>query len=189
MGGSIAIALAGARPDLVSGLVVAECNFDPEDATFSRTIIDQAASEEDYVSRGHAEMIAQAKGWAAAEPVLGSFPGTLRAADPRAVYRCSAALVECHLRETFFGLSMPRTYIFGAQTLPHHHEPLLEAGGVPMAVVPEAGHMMPGENPEAFTAIIASTISQSQIPEQYRRRSMRENAADLLADASPKRNA
>src|SRR3712207_2377051 len=42
MGSSIAIALAAARPDPVSGLVVAECNFDPEDATFSQMIVDQA---------------------------------------------------------------------------------------------------------------------------------------------------
>src|SRR4051794_607587 len=47
MGGSVAIALAAARPDLVSGLVVAECNFDPEDATFSKMVVDQSASEED----------------------------------------------------------------------------------------------------------------------------------------------
>jgi hypothetical protein len=58
-----------------------------------------------------------------------------------------------------------------------------------MAVVPEAGHAMPGENPEAFAAIIASTISQNDIPEQYRHRSVPENAADLLADAAPKRKA
>jgi pimeloyl-ACP methyl ester carboxylesterase len=189
MGGSIAIALAAVRPDLVAGLVVAECNFEPEDATFSQMIVDQAGSEEGYIMSGHAEVIAQAEGWAASEPVLGSFPGTLRAADPRAVYRCSVALVECHLRETFFGLKMPRTYVFGAKTLPHHHEPLLEAGGVPMAVVPEAGHAMPGENPEAFAAIIASTISQSDIPEEYRHRSAPENAADPVADAAPKRKA
>jgi pimeloyl-ACP methyl ester carboxylesterase len=189
MSGSIAIALAAARPDLVSGLVVAECNFDPEDATVSQMIIDQAESEEDYVSRGHEEVIALAEGWAAAQLVLGSFPGTLRAADSRAVYRCSAALVACHLRETFFGLGMPRTYVFGAQTLPHHHEPLLEAGGVPIAVVPEAGHMMPGQNPGAFAAIIASTISQSEIPEPYRHPSTAGIAADHLADGVPKRKA
>ena len=189
MDGSIAIALAAARPDLVSGLVVAECNFDPEDATFSQMIIDQAESEEDYVSRGHEEVIAQVEGWVAAEPVLGSFPGTLRAADPRAVYRCSAALVACHLRETFFGLTMPRTYVFGAQTLPHHHEPLLEAGGVPIAVVPKAGHMMPGENPEAFSAIIASTISRREIPEPYRHPSTAGSAADRVLESATKRKA
>ena len=36
MSGSVAIALAAMRPNLVSGLVVAECNVDPEDATFSQ---------------------------------------------------------------------------------------------------------------------------------------------------------
>jgi pimeloyl-ACP methyl ester carboxylesterase len=58
MGGSVAIALAGARPDLVSGLVVAECNLDPEDATFSQMIVDQAGSEETYVASGQAALIA-----------------------------------------------------------------------------------------------------------------------------------
>jgi len=187
MGGSIGIALAAARPDLVSGLVVAECNFDPEDATFSQMIVDQAKTEEEYSTAGHDAVVSQAEGWAVSEPALGSFPGTLRAADPRAVYRCSVALVECHLRETFFELGMPRVYVFGAKTLPHHHEPLLAAGGVPIAVVPEAGHMMTGENPEAFTAIIASTLSRSEIPQQYRRPAMPANAAALLTDAAPKR--
>ena len=168
MGGSVATVLAAARPDLVSGLVVAECNFDPEDATFSQMIVDRAPPEEAYVASGHAEIVAQAEGWAASEPVLGSLPGTLRAADPRAVHRCSVALVGCHLRDTFFGLAMPRTYVFGAQTLPHHHEPLLAAGGVPAAVVPEAGHMMMRENAEDFAAIVASTLSGDEIPLPYR---------------------
>lgn len=179
MGGSVAIALAATRPDLVSGLVVAECNFDPEDATFSQMIVDQSPSEEAYVASGHADVIAQAEGWASSEPELGSFPGTLRAADPRAVYRCSVALVGCHLRETFFDLPMPRTYVFGAQTLPHHHQPLLAAGGVPVAVVPEAGHGMVGENPEAFAAIVASTLLGDPIPLPYRLPDAPANGSDL----------
>jgi pimeloyl-ACP methyl ester carboxylesterase len=184
MGGSIAIALAEARPDLVSGLVVAECNFEPEDATFSQTIVDRSPSEADHVAAGHVDVIAQAEGWAAAEPVFGSYPGTMRAADPRAVYRCSMALVGCHLRETFFGLAMPRTYVFGAKTLPHHHEPLLAAGGVPVAVVPEAGHGMVGENPEAFAAIVASTFLGDEIPLPYRSPATATDVA-YMADVSP----
>src|SRR5215213_6738202 len=46
-GGSVAIALAAARPDLVGSLVVAEPNLEPEDATLSRMIV--AQSEEAYV--------------------------------------------------------------------------------------------------------------------------------------------
>jgi pimeloyl-ACP methyl ester carboxylesterase len=109
MGGSIAIVLADARPDLVSGLVVAECNFDPEDATFSQTIVDLTPTEADYVAWGHAEIVRHADGLAATDPAEGSCPGTLRAADPREIYRCSQALVSCHIRETFFGLPKPRT--------------------------------------------------------------------------------
>lgn len=189
MGGSIAIVFAAVRPDLVSSLVVAECNFEPADATFSQMILHQSATEEDYVATGHAAIVAQAEEWAASDPIMGSFPGTLRAADPRAVYRCAAALVTCHLTETFFGLDLPRTYIFGSKTLPHRHESLLKAGGVPMAVVPDAGHAMPDDNPEAFAAIIASSLSRSDSPPPYRHMGLATNAAARLAEAAPQRKA
>ena len=185
MGGSVAIALAARRPDLVSGLVVAECNFDPHDATFSQMIVDLSPSEEDYVASGHADVIAQVEGWAAADPGVGGFAGTLRAADPRAIYRCSVALVGCHLRETFFDLGMPRTYVFGEQTLPHHHQPLLEAGGVPVAVVPESGHGMVVENPDAFAAIVAATLSGGEIPLPYRLPGSTEDATNQAARVAP----
>ena len=168
MGGSIAIALAAARPDLVSGLVVAECNFDPEDATFSQSIVDLAPTEEAYVAWGHGKILRDAEDLASTDPIAGSFPATMRVADPRAVYRCSQALVTCQLRETFFGLSIPRTYIFGAQTLPHHHLPMLRAAGVPVAIIPDAGHIMLLEQPEAFAAIVASTLAGEEIPASYR---------------------
>jgi pimeloyl-ACP methyl ester carboxylesterase len=163
MGGSIAIALAAARPDLVSGLVVAEPSLDAEDAFFSGTIVQRWTSEAEYVATGHASLIAEAKEEARAEPshsVVGSYAGTLRTADPRAMYRCASALVTCALRETFFGLAMPRTYVYGAKTLPHRHEAWLEEGGVPIAVVPDAGHDMPVENPEAFAAAVSSTLAR-----------------------------
>lgn len=189
MSGSLATVFAAARPDLVSGLVVSECNFEPEDATFSRMILDQSATEEDYVATGHAAIIAQAEGWAAANPVMGWAPGAFRAADPRAMYRCATALVTCHLRETFLGLDVPRTYIFGAQSLPHQHEPLLQAGGVPMAVVPEAGHMMMVDNPEAYAAILASTLSGAEVPLQYRHVATPRSTTAPLAEVAPKRKA
>jgi pimeloyl-ACP methyl ester carboxylesterase len=76
--------------------------------------------------------------------------------------------VNCHLRDTFFDLTVPRTYVFGAKSLPHHHQPMMAAGGVPVAVVPEAGHGMVGENPEAFAAIVASTMARDEVPLPYR---------------------
>ena len=155
-GGSVAIVLAAARPDLVAGLVVAEPNLEPEDATVSRTIADQ--TEEAYVAAGHAMLIAQAEGWAAENPAWAAYPGTLRAADPGAMHRSAAALVASSLSEVFFGLRLPRTYVFGAQTLPDRHEDLLRAGGVPVAVVPDAGHAMTGENPAGVAQAVAETL-------------------------------
>ena len=46
MGGSIAITLAAVRPDLVASLIVAECNLDPEDATFSGMIVEESPTED-----------------------------------------------------------------------------------------------------------------------------------------------
>ena len=157
LGGSIAIVLAAARPDLVASLVVAEPNLEPEDATLSRTIADQ--TEEAYVATGHAALVARAEAWATEDPAIASYPGTLRAADPRAMHRCATALVGASLRETFFGLDLPRTYVFGALSLPHPHQDLLRAGGVAMAVVPDAGHLMMSENPDGVARVIAETLA------------------------------
>ena len=102
---------------LVGSLVVSECNLGPEDATLSRMILDQAPTEEDYVATGHAELVARAESWAAEDLRIGWLPGTLQAADPRATRRSAAALVGAQLEETFFGLAMPRTYVFGSESL------------------------------------------------------------------------
>jgi len=156
-GGSVAIVLAASRPDLVADLVVAESNLEFEDATLSRTVADQ--TEEAYVTAGHAALVAEAEAWAVENPAWADYPGTLRATDPAAMHRAAAALVAASLGEAFFGLSLPRTYVFGALSLPHHHEALLRAGGVPTAVVPDAGHGMPGENPSGFAQAVAEARS------------------------------
>ena len=186
MSGSLAIVLAASRPDLVSGLIVSECNLEPADATFSQMVIDQSPTEDEYVATGHAAIIAQAEDWATTEPGLGSFPGTLRAADPRAMYRCALALTTCELRETFFGLEVPRTYLFGAKSLPHRHESLL-AGRVPMAVVPDAGHEMMVDNPEAYAAILAGIVTAGAVPVQFRHEIVSASSWERLIDGAPKR--
>ena len=155
-GGSVAIVLAVTRPDLVAGLVLAEPNLEPEDATLSRAIADQ--TEEGYVATGHAAVIAQAEAWAAENPAWADYPATLRATDPGAMHRSAAGLVAASLGAALFGLAVPRTYVFGAQTLPHPHEELLRAGGVPIAVVPDAGHGMVSENPDGVALAVAETL-------------------------------
>lgn len=156
VGGSVAIALAAARPDLVAGLVVLEPNLDPEDATLSRVVAEQ--TEEAYVAAGHAKLVAQAEGWAAEDVTYATYVGTLRAADPRAMHRSATALIAASLRETFFGLRLPRTYVFGARTLPHHHEAFLRGSDVAVMVVPDAGHDMLTTNPNGVANVLAATL-------------------------------
>ncbi|MBA2753621.1 MAG: alpha/beta hydrolase [Chloroflexia bacterium] len=156
LGGTIAIVLAAACPDLVASLVVAEPNLEPEDTTLSRTIADQTEAE--YVATGHATLVARAETWAAEDPAMSTYPSTLRAADPRAMHRSAAALVTVSLRQTFLALTLPRTYVFGAQTLPHHHEAWLRVAGVAVAVVPDAGHLMLTGNPDGVARVIAASL-------------------------------
>jgi pimeloyl-ACP methyl ester carboxylesterase len=88
MGGSIAIVLAAARPDLVAHLIVGEPSLDGEDAFFSGTIVARWPTEEEYVASGHATIVAEADAEARGEPnslALGAYAGTARAADPRHV--------------------------------------------------------------------------------------------------------
>jgi pimeloyl-ACP methyl ester carboxylesterase len=161
LGGSIAIALAAARPDLLSGLVVAEPSLDADDAFFSGTIVARWPTEAEYLARGHAAVLAEESAEACTAPSsasAGNYVGTFQAVDPRAVYRSCKALVVCSLRETFFALSLPRTYVYGARTLPHRHELWLAESDVKICVIPDAGHDMPADNPREFAGVLARTI-------------------------------
>jgi len=155
LGGSIAIVLADARPDLVGHLIVAEPNLEPEDATLSRSIAVQP--EEEYVENGHAMLIAEAETWPAEDPSVASYPKTLRAADPLGMHRSAVSLTDASLSAVFFDLQIPRTYVFGALSLPDSHEAPLRSNGVPIKIVPDVGHAMVA-NPESFANAIASSM-------------------------------
>jgi pimeloyl-ACP methyl ester carboxylesterase len=157
LGGSIAITLADARADLVHHLIVAEPNLEAKDATLSRTIADQP--EENYIESGHAALIAEAESWAAEDASVASYPRTLRAADPRGMHRSAVSLASASLSAVFFALKIPRTYVFGALSLPDAHEATLRANGVPVLIVPDVGHAMMDANPEGVAQAIAASLT------------------------------
>jgi haloalkane dehalogenase len=74
------------------------------------------------------------------------------------MYRSAMAVMAVALQETFLALDTPRTYLYGASTLPHRHEALLRMGGVPVAVLPEAGHAMMDRNPDGVARVLAETL-------------------------------
>jgi pimeloyl-ACP methyl ester carboxylesterase len=154
MGGSIAILLADARPDLVRHLIVAEGNLDPTPGFVSGRIA--AASEEAFVATGCAAFIEQ---MAAAGSY--DYASTLRASDPVCLHRSAVSLIGDRsptYRDCFYRCTAPRTYLFGQRTLPDPDEQILRDHGIDVRIIAEAGHDMMGDNVEGFACAVANAI-------------------------------
>ena len=152
MGGAVAITVAARRRERVEHLVLSEPNLDTGGGVFSRAIA--SASEQDHVTRGHADVIRDAlasgsQAWA----------GSVAIASPRAVHRDAVSLVrgaDPSWRTQLLGLAgLPRTLVFGEHSLPDDDHAGFPAQGVDVDVVPAAGHAMAVENPAGLAAAIA----------------------------------
>ena len=151
MGGAVAITLAGLIGTRVRHLVVAEPNLQGGGGLASRGIA--AMSEADFVARGHAELVATARAeghdaWAASVAI----------SAPHAMHRVSVSLVagtDPTWRAQLCALPMPRTMIFGEATLPNADAEVMPGAGVPVDIVPAAGHGMAVENPAGLAAAVA----------------------------------
>jgi pimeloyl-ACP methyl ester carboxylesterase len=154
LGGDTAIVLAARHPELVGRLVITEANLDPLppalDARASQAM--RAVPEATWVGEGYARLLAAEPGWAT----------TLRMCAPYAVHRSAVGLTTMTrptTRELFTSMSIPRTFIHG-----EHGEPLLGAeqlrsAGIRVITVPEAGHMMMDDNPEAYLDALVEALA------------------------------
>jgi len=155
MGGSIATLLADDAPDLVAHLMSAEGNLDPGPGFVSGRIT--AMPEAAFVASGHAALVKQV--------AQGGFPeyaGTLQAAEPSAVYRSAVSLIADRnrtYRDILYDLPIPRTYLFGQETLPDPDVDVLREAGVDVRIVPNAGHAMMSDNPDGFSSAVADAIA------------------------------
>lgn len=154
MGGAVATTLAAQRPDLVSRLVVAEGNLDPGGGIVSTGIAEQTEAE--FEASGHRELLDRfvAEGWI-------TRAATFRAASTVGLHRSAVALVQGTqptMRERLYALTIPRAYLFGELSLPDPDAERLAGDGVPVLVVPEAGHDMPFDNPAGLARTVADAL-------------------------------
>jgi pimeloyl-ACP methyl ester carboxylesterase len=159
MGGTIAILLAAARPDLVGSLAVAEPNMDSGGGLPSSLIA--AQSEAGFVAEGQAALVRLF----AADPASTSYAATLALSSPVALHRSARALVaprEPSAGAILRGLSMPRTFLVGERNLPYPDADGLPAAGIEVVVVPGAGHNMSLENPAAFAAAVEAAAGEAE---------------------------
>ncbi|HTO85168.1 MAG TPA: alpha/beta hydrolase [Methylomirabilota bacterium] len=159
MGGSIAAVLADRRPDLVGRLVVAEGNLDPGGGSLSRPIAAQA--EADYVAGGHATVMAAVASFGRNRNGPAAFSTRFQVAAPVAVHRSARSLLAMPtptVREILARLSIPRTYLYGDRGEPGADLPGLAIAGVALVVIPDAGHDLMSDNPDAFAAAVATAF-------------------------------
>ena len=146
MGGSIAIEVASLLPSRVQTLAVSEPNFHSGGGMFSREIVRQ--SETEFVKSGYSKMLREEPSpWAA----------SLQNSAPWALWRGAKSLVEGiepSWMSLFLALSCNKALIFGDLSLPDGDVDSLRAAGVPVHIVPDAGHSMSWENPTALAGIL-----------------------------------
>ncbi|WP_146587452.1 alpha/beta fold hydrolase [Puniceibacterium confluentis] len=170
MGGSVAMALAAARPDLVHHLVVAEGNLRPGGGAASRGIAQQDGAA--YPAGGYPAQMHDIRAKAiSGQPFYGFLHASWRLADPGALHGNASGLVDLdpELEQSFLNLACPRTYLYGAKSLARNvgsadvPEPeLLRARGVGTEVIPDAGHFMTRDNPAAVARVLARILAQPQ---------------------------
>jgi pimeloyl-ACP methyl ester carboxylesterase len=114
MGGTVGIMLALARPDLVSNLIVGEGNVTSGGGTATRKISSHGKAkyvEEVFPALKKERHEAAIKG----DSISNRLNNLWATVDPAGLYGNSKALVEMDdlLKNRFFQLSMPRTFIYG----------------------------------------------------------------------------
>jgi pimeloyl-ACP methyl ester carboxylesterase len=161
MGGGIGVLVAAARPDIVTLLIMAEGNLDPDAGEPSL-----GASEDEFAERGFADLLDRHRKEALSTPsgIRARHLGITRLVDPRAIHREEVSMFEetsPSLRSLLAGLEMPRWYLNGELSEADGLEAELAAIGVGWKVVPATGHPMGLQNPAGFAETVAEVLRDS----------------------------
>ncbi|MFD4996556.1 alpha/beta fold hydrolase [Streptomyces buecherae] len=155
MGGSVATVLATRHPHLVSRLVLVDANLDalaPDPASAGSAGI-AAHSEADFL----------ASGWRQARERAGAhWWATMRLTDRRALHRSAVHLArgtEPTLRALLRDLPIPRAYLLPEADGPLPGAAELISAGVTVVPVPDCGHNIMLDNPEAFARATAAALT------------------------------
>jgi pimeloyl-ACP methyl ester carboxylesterase len=167
MGGTVGIMLALARPELVSNLIVGEGNVTSGGGAATRSI---SAHDRDKYADDVFPASVKERREAAIEGSGGDLLLNLWATvDPAGIHGNSKALVEIDdsLKDRFFRLSVPRTFIYGEKSLPENAGGVgpdapdpeeLKAHGVRIGVVPNAGHGQMFDNLDGFVDVLVEAL-------------------------------
>ncbi|WP_405661738.1 alpha/beta hydrolase [Streptomyces sp. NBC_01166] len=157
MGGSVAVVLAARHPRLVSRLVLVDANLDPV------TPVLGAPGSSGIAALSEADFLAG--GWRQIRDLAGPhWWSTMRLAGLEGLHRTAVHLTRGTtptMRELLLELTVPRTYLYPeADGAPAGAGALTEAG-VRLVPVPDCGHNIMLDNPDAFARETAAALSAS----------------------------
>jgi pimeloyl-ACP methyl ester carboxylesterase len=155
MGGAVAIVLAARHPGLVARLVLVDANLDPVAPTLrpgSASASISAYTEQEFLAHGWSETL---------DLVGPHWAATMRLAGCTALYRSAVHLARATtptMREMLLALPIPRTFLHPHDDAPEAAEKLA-AAGVKLVSVPDCGHNIMLDNPQAFVAELATALA------------------------------
>jgi pimeloyl-ACP methyl ester carboxylesterase len=168
MGGTVGLYLALQNPELVSRLIMAESNIEAGGGLGTRYIA--KFSEDDFVKNEFPKMLKQMKAKALQNDAEALFNlGMWGLADPVGLHRSAVALVnlDASIKETWFKMSIPRSFIIGEKSLPHvlgerlpdaPNPEELTVYGIRVPIIPNSGHIMMVDNPEGFAEAVLEAL-------------------------------
>ncbi|MCK2218041.1 alpha/beta hydrolase [Actinomadura sp. ATCC 31491] len=153
MGGAVAIVLAARHPGLVAGLVLVDANLDP----YPPLPVPPGGSG--IASYGEEEFVTS--GWKEVRDRVGPhWWSTMRLADLRGLHRTAVSLArgtDPTMRDLLTSLPVPRTFLYPDGDPPRDLEGL-RAAGVRTLAIPESGHNIMLDNPDAFAHTLAEFL-------------------------------
>ncbi|MGX1850201.1 alpha/beta fold hydrolase [Streptomyces sp. NPDC055299] len=160
MGGSVAIVLAARHPHLVSRLVLVDAKLDPIPRTPG------SGGSSGIAAYSEPEFLAG--GWEEVRDRVGPhWWSTMRLAGREALHRSAAHLIRGTvptLRELLLDLTIPRSYLLPEADGPLPGADALTAAGVSVVAVPDCGHNIMLDNPQAFVRATAAALADHTRP-------------------------
>ncbi|WP_369355512.1 alpha/beta fold hydrolase [Streptomyces sp. cg2] len=159
MGGAVAIVLAARHPHLVSGLVLVDANLDP--------LQPRPGAGGSSGIAGYSEPEFLAGGWQEVrDRVDAHWWSTMRLAGREALHRSAVHLARGTvptMREILLDLRIPRTYLRPEADAPLAGTAALTDAGVTVVAIPDCGHNIMLDNPDAFARATAAALATPDV--------------------------
>ncbi|MFI7704771.1 alpha/beta fold hydrolase [Nonomuraea sp. NPDC049480] len=154
MGGAVSVVLAHRHPELVAALVLVDADLDPAPPLSERPGSSGIAgyTEEEFVAHGWKEV---------RDRVGPHWWSTMRLADLRGLHRTAVSLAQGTqpaIRELLKALPIPRAFLHPEGDAPEAAGDL-SAAGVQVIAIPESGHTIMLDDPEAFARTLRTLLA------------------------------